>query len=71
MVPNRFNGNTLSAEGFQDNLRLRYNFTPLDIPKNCNGYGTKMTVEHAMPCKCSGLTHARYDDAGDRCCHLG
>ena len=45
-VPNRLNlnGTILSAEEFRDNLRLRYNLKPQDIPDICDGCGAKMTV---------------------------
>ena len=32
VIPDRLNGNSLSAEEFRDNLRLRYNLLPLDMP---------------------------------------
>ena len=33
--PHMLNGNTLSSQEFCDNLRLRYNLLPLDMPKTC------------------------------------
>jgi hypothetical protein len=32
VIPYRLNGNSLSAEEFRDNLWLRYNLLPLDMP---------------------------------------
>ena len=61
-VPNRLNGTILSAEEFRDNLRLRYNLKPLEMPDLCDGCGAKMTVEHALQCKVGGLVHCRHND---------
>jgi hypothetical protein len=44
VIPNRLNGNSLAAEEFRDNLQLRYNLLPLDMPQLCNGCGAPMTV---------------------------
>ena len=63
VIPNRLNGNSLSAEEFRDNLRLRYNLLPLDMPQLCDGCGALMTVEHALCCKVGGLVHIRHDEA--------
>jgi hypothetical protein len=62
--------NSLSAEEFHDNLRLRYNLLPLDMPQLCNGCGAPMTVEHALCCKVGGLVHIRHDDVADEWRHL-
>jgi hypothetical protein len=70
VIPNHFNGNSLSAEEFRENLRLRYNLLPLDMPQLCNGCGAPMTVEHALCCKVSGLVHIRHDDVVDEWHHL-
>ena len=68
--PSRLNGNDLSAEEMRDNLRLRYNLAPVDMPANCDGCGKKMTVEHALQCKVGGLVHMRHDDVADEFRHL-
>ena len=65
VIPLRVNGTDLSANEFRDNIRLRYNFAPLDMPQHCDGCGAKMTVEHALQCKVGGLVHARHDDVAD------
>ena len=57
VIPDRLNGNSLSAEEFRDNLRLRYNLLLLGMPQLCDGCGTPMTVEHALCCKVGGLVH--------------
>ena len=62
--------NSLSAEEFRDNLRLRYNLLPLDMPQLCDGCGVPMTVEHALCCKVGGLVHIRHDDVADEWHHL-
>ena len=61
-APHMLNGNTLSRQEFQDNLRLRYNFKPLDMPHTCDGCGARLTVDHALQCKCGGLVHVRHED---------
>jgi hypothetical protein len=48
VIPDRLNGNSLSAEEFQDNFKLRYNLLLLDMPQLCDGCGAPMTVEHAL-----------------------
>jgi hypothetical protein len=70
VIPDRLNGNSLSAEEFRDNLRLRYNLLPLDMPQLCDGCGAPMTVEHALCCKVGGLVHIRHDDVADEWRHL-
>ena len=65
VIPDRLNGNSLSAEEFRDNLRLRYNLLPLDMPQLCDGCGAPMTVEHALCCKVGGLVHIRHDNVVD------
>ncbi len=70
VISDRLNGNSLSAEEFRDNLRLRYNLLPLDMPQLCDGCGAPMTVEHALCCKVGGLVHIRHDDVADEWHHL-
>ncbi len=70
VIPNRLNGNSLSAEEFRDNLRLRYNLLPLNMPQLCNGCGAPMTVKHALCCKVGGLVHIRHDNVADEWHHL-
>jgi len=57
VIPDCLNGNSLSAEEFRDNLRLRYNLLLLDMPQLCDGCGAPMTVEHALGSKVGGLVH--------------
>ena len=70
VVPSRLNGTDLSANEFRDNIRLRYNLKPLDMPSHCDGCGAKLTVEHAMSCKVGGLVHCRHDTTSDEFRHL-
>jgi hypothetical protein len=70
VIPDCLNGNSLSAEEFRDNLRLRYNLLPLDMPQLCNGCGAPMTVEHALCCKVGGLVHIQHDNVADEWRHL-
>ena len=70
VFPNRLNGTGLSADKWRDNVRLRYNHSPLDMPAACDGCGARMTVEHALSCKVGGLVHIRHDDVADEWWHL-
>ncbi len=70
MIPDCLNGNSLSAEEFRDNLWLRYNLLPLDMPQLYDGCGAPMTVEHALCCKVGGLVHIGHDEVADEWCHL-
>ncbi len=70
VIPDRLNGNSLSAEEFRDNLRLRYNLLLLNMPQLCNGCGVPMTVKHALCCKVGGLVHIQHDDVADEWRHL-
>jgi hypothetical protein len=64
LVPSDLNGSIVSAEEFPDNVRLRYNPKPLDMPDlcQCDGCEANMTVEHALHCKVGGLVHCRHND---------
>ena len=60
-IPNSLNGTELSYEEFQDNLRLRFGFEPLNLPEKCDGCGEKFTVEHALSCAKGGLVLIRHN----------
>jgi hypothetical protein len=70
IVPSRLNGTSISADEWRDNVRLRYNHLPLDMPQQCDGCHEHMTVEHALSCKKGGLVHIRHDDVADEWRHL-
>ncbi len=70
VFPNQLNGTGLLVDKWRDNVRLRYNHTPLDMPAACDGCGAKMSVEHALLCKVGGLIHIRHDDMADEWRHL-
>jgi hypothetical protein len=42
VFPNRLNGTGLSADEWRDNVRLRYNHSPLEMPAACDGCGAKI-----------------------------
>jgi len=65
VVPSRLNGSGISAEEWRDNVRLRYNLQPIDMPDRCDGCNCQLTVEHALSCKKGGLVHIRHDDVAD------
>ena len=70
IIPDRLKGNPLSAKEFRDNLRLRYNLLPLDMPQLCDGCVMLMTFEHALCCKVGSLVHIQYDNMADEWHHL-
>ena len=53
----------LSLEEFRDNLCLKYEVMPQDIPVTCDGYGKKLSIEHSLSCSRGDLVLARHDDA--------
>ena len=44
--------------------KKRENLKPLDMPQLCDGCGKRLTVDHALSCKCGGLVHIRHGDVG-------
>ncbi len=70
VFPNQLNGTGLLADEWRDNVRLWYNYSPLDMPAACDGFGAKMLVEHALSCKVGSLVHIRHDDVADEWRHL-
>ena len=49
-VPRRLNGTELSWEEFRDNLRIRYELMPQDVPATCDGCGKEFSIEQALSC---------------------
>ncbi len=58
------------ADEWRDNICLRYNSSPLDMPATCDGCRAKMSFEHALSCKMGGLVHIQHDDVADEWRHL-
>ena len=48
VVPDLLRGTTLSAEEFQDNLRIRFGLVTLALRLTCDGYVEKISVDHAL-----------------------
>ena len=46
VIPNQLNGTALTAQEFQDSLRIRYGLKPLDLPHRCDGCNERFTVGH-------------------------
>jgi hypothetical protein len=67
---NWLNGTGLLADEWRDNVCLRYNHSPLDMPAACDGCGAKMSVEHALSCKVGNLVHIQHDGVADEWRHL-
>ncbi len=62
---NQLNGTGLSVDKWRDNVCLRYNRSPLDMPAACDGRRAKMLIKHALLCKVGGLVHIQHDDVAD------
>ncbi len=65
VFPNWLNGTGLLVDKWRDNIRLRYNHTPLDMHAAWDGCGAKMLVKYALSCKVGGLIHIQHDDVAD------
>jgi hypothetical protein len=50
-MPNRLNATELSADEFQDSLRLQLELAPLGLPDRCDGCGHRFSLGHQMTCK--------------------
>ena len=70
LIPTRLNGNNLLAEEFRDNLRLCYNYTPLDIQQCCDGCGAKISVGHILAYKVGRMVHMQHDNVANKLGHL-
>lgn len=63
-IPNNLCDNILSAQEWQDNVRLRYGLTPLNLEPICDGCGKGADVEHYLTCPKGGLRNIRHDEVG-------
>ena len=61
VIPNQLNGTALTAQEFQDSLRIRYGLTPLGLPHRCDGCNNRFTVGHALQCPKGGQIIQRHD----------
>ena len=69
-IPRHINGTVLGADEWRDNVRLRYNLLPLNLPERCDGCGAKFTVQHALSCRKGGLLYTRHNMGADEWRHL-
>ena len=69
-IPNSLNGTVLSTEEFRDNLLLRYNLTPSNLPNKCDGCQQPFTITHALNCKHGGLINLRHTEIANEWAHL-
>ena len=70
-MPHQLNVTELSWEKFKENIHLRYNLMPQDIPAICDGCRKKFSVDHALVCPYGGLILARYYDTAKEWGDLG
>jgi len=61
-MPDTLNGTVLSAEEFQDSLRVRYGLVPVGLQPKCDGCYKDFTVTHALSCKTGGLVILRHNE---------
>ena len=57
------NDTELSREEFQENIFLRYGKVPFNLPTDCDGFGERLSVLHALAYPNGGLILARHNDA--------
>ena len=50
-IPNKLNGNLLTAEEWQDNARLCYVWRPIGLCERCDACQVPLTVEHGLSYK--------------------
>ena len=62
VMPDTLNGTVLSAEEFQDSLRVRYGLVPIGLQPKCDGCYKDFTVTHALSCKTGGLVILRHNE---------
>ena len=55
-------GTTLSADEFQEKLRLRFRMEPIGIWNRCDSCGAKIAVGHAFQCKKGRLIVAHHNN---------
>ena len=61
-ITHHLNSTEVSWEEFQENLLLRYGIVNLNLPTDCDVYGKKLLVPHALSCPKGGLVLARHND---------
>ena len=61
-IPFQLHGTDLSWEEFRNNLCLRYEMMPQDIPTTCDSCDRRFLIEHDLSCPKGGLVLARHDD---------
>ena len=69
-IPDRFSGTELTREEWFDNVAIRYGKRPANLPDQCDGCGSGLTLEHGLSCKKGGLIGIRHDDVHDEWAHL-
>ena len=69
-IPVALNGTALTKEEFQDNIRIRYDILPFNLPEKCDGCNKTFTVNHAINCKNGGLINLRHTEIANEWAHL-
>ena len=60
--PTLVNGLSLLKDKWRDRMRQRYGLGLVDLPRCCDGYGTKFTTKHTVACKKGGLVVSRHNE---------
>ncbi|KAL7474751.1 hypothetical protein ACHAW6_000723, partial [Cyclotella cf. meneghiniana] len=66
----RFSGTELTKDEWFDNVAIRYGKCPTNLPYQCDGCGSGLTLEHGLSCKKGGLVGIRHDDVCDEWAYL-
>ena len=55
-------GTVFTDKEFRNFLCVRYNVTPPNLQRNCDGGGTALNVSHTLSCSKGGLVIARHNE---------
>ena len=64
-VPLRKDGTVLSALEFRDELALRFQHEPLNLPPSCDGCGQRASLDHVLNCHKGGAVIMRHNEIRD------
>ena len=60
----------LSATEFRDYLCARYNVSPLNFQRHCDGYSTVFVVMNTLRCSIDGLVITHHNEICDKIIYL-
>eukprot|EP00957_Ditylum_brightwellii_P126670 9655076-Ditylum_brightwellii.AAC.1 len=62
LLPQYRNNAVLGEQEFQDNLLLRYRYTPADLPKHCDSCRKRFILIHTLEHKSGGLIIVQHNE---------